>query len=275
MRSGIILLLLLPGICNCQKWSAEIMTGVTSYNGDLTQKDISFTRMRPAVNLNVHYNSGDFLNFRAGVYYGQIGADDKNNANKGLIDRNLNFKSDLIEINFCLEFNLFDPEVYSKYPYFFIGAGLFHFNPYTFDKDNKRIFLQPLGTEGQGLQEYPGRKEYSLTQFCIPFGVGWKINYKKKIQISYEFGNRFLFTDYLDDVSKTYAAPEILGLKKGPKTAELSYRKNIPFNELNEPRGNNKVRDYYFFSGIKFSFKLGKDRTKKKSTETEKEEEKK
>ena len=88
--------------------------------------------------------------------------------------------------------------------------GLFHFNPFTYDKENNKTYLQPLSTEGQGLKEYPGRKKYSLTQFCLPVGGGWKWNINENWDISYELGFRILFTDYLDDVSKTYVNLNVL-----------------------------------------------------------------
>ena len=65
-----------------------------------------------------------------------------------------------------------------------------------------------------------------------------------------------MITDYLDDVSKTYVSLEILNLRKGPKSGELAYRKSTPFGEEGFPRGNSKVRDYYFFTGLKLAFNL-------------------
>ena len=80
---------------------------------------------------------------------------------------------------------------------------------------------------------------------------------KEKWQLSYEFGYRIVFTDYLDDVSKTYVSIETLSLRKGDIAGELSYRKvGVPFSEEGFPRGNPKVKDYYFFTGLKLAFKL-------------------
>jgi hypothetical protein len=90
----------------------------------------------------------------------------------------------------------------------------------------------------------------------VPFGAGFKIKTTDKWQLSYEFGYRFLITDYLDDVSKTYVSLEILNLRKGPESSELAYRKSTPFREEGYPRGNHKVRDYYFFTGLKLAFNL-------------------
>ena len=256
MKFCLIFLLLFANICKAQEWQAEVMVGVSGYNGDLSQQRISIKQLRPAFNLNLKYTSGDFIDLRAGIGYGRVGADDKNNKNAGLRSRNLNFKSDILEINLIAEINLFDPETYTSYPYVLGGVGLFHFNPFTYDKNNKKTYLQPLSTEGQGLKEYPGRKKYALTQFCIPVGIGWKITVKEKWDISYEFGYRILFTDYLDDVSKTYVDLNVLTTEKGSKSAELAYRGAAPFRYEGEARGNPTIKDIYFFSGIKIATNL-------------------
>jgi hypothetical protein len=256
MKFCLISLLLFSGICKGQVWKAEFMAGVSGYNGDLTQQRVSIKQLRPAFNLNLKYNSGDLFNFRVGIGYGRVGADDKNNTSASLRSRNLNFKSDIIELNLIGEVNLFDPQVYTDYPYVFGGIGVFHFNPFTYDKNNKKTYLQPLSTEGEGLKEYPGRKKYKLTQVCIPIGVGFKWMIKEKWDISYEFGYRILFTDYLDDVSTTYVDLNILAAEKGTKAAELSYRGTTPFNNAGAQRGNPSIKDSYFFSGIKIGTSL-------------------
>ena len=256
MKFCLIFLLVLTNICKGQEWQAELMVGVSGYNGDLTQQRISIKQIRPAFNFNIKYNSGDYINVRAGIGYGKVVGDDKNNTHADLKSRNLNFKSNILELNVIAEINLLDPEVYTSYPYLLGGVGLFHFNPFTYDKDNKKTYLQPLSTEGQGLKEYPDRKKYSLIQFCLPVGVGWKWNINEKWDISYELGFRILFTDYLDDVSKTYVNLNVLATEKGPKSAELAYRGTTPFLYEGEVRGNSSINDIYFFSGIKISTKL-------------------
>ncbi|MFI5187383.1 MAG: DUF6089 family protein [Chitinophagales bacterium] len=261
MKPYLIFFLLAYNSCLGQSWMGEVMTGISAYNGDLTQQLISAKRFNPAFGFHLKYTSGDFVDLRIGIEFEKVSANDKDNKSPFLKARNLSFKSNILEFNVGIEFNLADPQIYDQYPYLFAGIGIFHFNPYTSDNNNKKTYLQPLSTEGEGLSEYPSRKPYSLTQPCIPLGVGfkWKPNDKGKLQFSYEFGYRILFTDYLDDVSKTYVSIETLGLKKGPESAALSYRKvGIPFSEEGFPRGNPKVKDYYFFTGLKLAVKLGK-----------------
>ena len=260
MKFSLIFLLFFSNICKGQVWQAEVMVGAAGYNGDLTQRRISIKELRPAFNLNLKYNSGNLINVRAGIAYARIGADDKNNIKSYFKKRNLNFKSDILELNVIAELNLFDPEVYISYPYFFGGAGVFHFNPFTFDKDSRKTYLQPLGTEGQGLQEYTGRKKYNLTQFCIPAGFGWRWKLNENWDISYELGFRILFTDYVDDVSRTYVNLAVLSAANGPKSAELAYRGPSPFRLEGIGRGNSSINDVYFFSGIKITTNLGEIR---------------
>jgi hypothetical protein len=257
MRVTLILILIVNNICKGQEWQAELMGGVSGYNGDLTQRRVALKELRPALNFNIKYNSGDYVNVRIGIGYTQLAGNDKDNTRMDLKNRNLSFKSNIFEANVIGEVNLFDPEEYTSYPYILGGVGLFHFNPFTYDKDNRKTYLQPLSTEGEGLKEYPGRKKYSLVQFCLPVGAGWKWNINEQWNISYEFGIRILFTDYLDDVSRTYADLEVLVAEKGPKSAELAYRGAPPFVYVGEMRGNRSVNDVYFFNGVKISRSLG------------------
>lgn len=257
MRRYFILFLLVPFSSRAQDWMGEIMVGAAAYNGDLTQQAFSINRLRPAISLNVKYNTTSFFNFRGGISYARLTANDNRNKDEGLRSRNLNFTTNLLEVNIGAELNLLDPELFFGYPYLFGGVGVFYFDPFTFDKNNKKVFLHPLSTEGQGLPEYPDRKKYSKVQLCIPYGGGWKVRLKNNMEFSYEFGFRLLFTDYLDDVSRTYPSLEILANNKGETAAELSYRKQgIPFTEEGEARGNPKVKDLYFFNGVKLAINL-------------------
>lgn len=82
------------------------------------------------------------------------------------------------------------------------------------------------------------------------------------MQISCEFGFRKLFTDYLDDVSDTYVDEAVLLSERGTKSAELSYRGDeLPGGNPNYPkgsvRGNKSEKDWYYFTGLKLTFRLG------------------
>ena len=253
MKFCIISLLLISSVCKGQEWQVEFMAGIAEYNGDLTQQRITFKQLRPAAGLNLKYNTGNFINVRAGIFYTKLVADDRNNKSAGLQRRNLNFKTDIVELNLIAELNLFDPAIYTSYPYLFAGVGVFYFNPYSFNENNKRTYLRPLSTEGEDLPEYPQRKRYSLIQPCIPLGAGWKMAINEKWDISLEVGYRFLFTDYLDDVSKTYVDPNILAYEKGQQAPKMAYRGTASTQIEGRQRGNPGKNDSYFMGGLKIS----------------------
>jgi hypothetical protein len=255
MKILFILLLAIPLVASAQEWQGEFMAGVAGYNGDLTQHRVNIDELRPSGGLNIKYNSGDFVNMRFGLAYARIGAADKYNSSQLLKDRNLSFVSNIAEINAIVEINLADPETYSSYPYVLGGVGVFHFNPFTTDDQGKKVFLRPLSTEGEGLKEYPDRKEYALTQVCIPVGIGWKIQLKEKWYMSIEFGYRITFTDYLDDVSTNYVSLSVLAAEKGPEAAALSYRGKGPLTAA-DIRGNPGNKDVYYFGGLKIGTSL-------------------
>ena len=251
MRKFLFIFLLISNSCFAQDWVAEVMVGASGYQGDLTQQRVPINTFRPSVSVNLKYNTGNFINFRGGVGFGTIAGNDKFNTEPLLKSRNLSFKTNIVEANVGVEIPIVDPISFYSYPYIFGCVGVFHFNPYAYDNNNIKTFLEPLSTEGEGLAQYPGRKKYSLTQVCFPLGVGWKVVLNDKIELSYEFGYRFLFTDYLDDVSKSYINLDALKAAKSEKAVEMAYRKDVPFKEEGLPRGNPSKNDSYFFTGIK------------------------
>ena len=259
MKFITIIFLFIVNSCVAQQWQAEIMAGVTGYNGDLSKPLIAPNTFGPGVSINLKYQlPNDFLIIRGGISYGSIKADDAKSKDLSIKDRNLNFKSNILEGSLGLEVNILDPTVYAGYPYVFACIGVFHFNPYTKDKTNTKIFLQPLGTEGQGLSQYPNRSVYSLTKVCIPFGLGWKLKINEKFDVAYELGFRYTNTDYLDDVSSTYADPQVLLAGRGPKAVELAYRAiKPPVATPGGKRGNPDAKDWYYMTGLKLIVKLG------------------
>ncbi|MEO5891495.1 MAG: DUF6089 family protein [Ferruginibacter sp.] len=246
--------------CLAQQWQAEVMAGVSGYNGDLTRRPLSFRTMGPSLSVNLKYVlPGEYIIIRGGLGYGRISGNDKYNKVQILKDRNLNFKTYILEANLGMELNILDPQLFHAFPYLFGGVGVFLFDPYTRDNNNRKTYLRSLGTEGQGLAEYPDKKMYSLTQFCIPLGAGWKWKINDKYEVAYEIGGRYLLTDYLDDVSTNYVNPQTLQLERGRIAAELANRQLSANNRPIEGtrRGNSKVKDWYYMSGIKFLVNLG------------------
>jgi hypothetical protein len=126
--------------------------------------------------------------------------------------RNLSFRSIVLEAYLGLEFHplllmtSFRENGITLSPYILAGIGLYNFNPQA-KTGNNWVNLAALHTEGQGFAEYPDKKEYKLTQFNLPLGAGLKYEIGPLFNLRVEMLYRILRTDYLDDVSGTYADP--------------------------------------------------------------------
>ena len=228
--------------------------GATGYIGDLNTKPLK--RMKPAVGFTFIYEVNNHLNLRSSLLMGNLEGGDKFSGTEFLKRvRNLSFKTELTEIHAGGELILLDLDKYRWSPYGFGGITLFHFNPYVKEGGN-RIYLRPLSTEGQGLQAYPDRKPYALTHFAIPFGGGFKYKYNEFFVIGWELSWRRTFSDYLDDVSKTYPDPEALLAAKGPQAVEYSYRGQIRGFPTNDIRGGPKKKYWYYFTGVHVVYRL-------------------
>lgn len=244
-----------------QNLHADLFGGIANYQGDLQEKIFTFNMAHPAVGFGLAYDVSGRLIARTGLTYGTVEGNDKNNSrDKGIQQRNLSFKTHITELHAGLEFNLFDLSVRSFTPYIFAGVAVYHYNPFTFDSAGNKVFLKPLSTEGEGLPQYPDRKPYNLTQLSLPVGGGLKIELSDNLEISGEIAWRKLFTDYLDDVSKTYVDQNVLLAAKGPQAVSLAYRGNEigsgPYPADGTMRGNSKHMDWYYFGGLRLRYRL-------------------
>jgi Domain of unknown function (DUF6089) len=243
-----------------QKYQLELSTGIINYQGDLQPHIFTFNQSRPAIGTFIKYEiSGHFV-CRAGLTFGSLSADDKFNRSY-LQSRNLNFRTNVIEAQVALECYLVNIQEHKFSPYILFGIAGFHFNNYTYDRSGAKIYLHPLSTEGEGLDEYPGRKKYKLSQAAIPFGEGILYKINCNLNISAEFCQRKLFTDYLDDVSTRFIDGEVLLKEKGAKAVEVAYRGDelaggLPYPVEGYRRGNSNQNDWYYTATIKCSIGL-------------------
>ncbi len=229
-----------------------------NYGGDLQGKSYTFQQANASITAGVLYSINK-LSLRTNFTFGKVHADDKISGYK---PRNLNFTSNISDANLCLQYDFLSLNDDRKItPYIFAGIGVYHFNPYT-TYDSAKVYLQPLGTEGQGLSVYPDRKMYALTQFQIPLGIGFKYKVSDQIFIGIEFCTRYLFTDYLDDVSTNYPDENELFKKRGQLAVDVSFRGNElnPSSQFpsNGMRGNPKHNDNYYTSVFSFIYVFSK-----------------
>lgn len=245
-----------------QGWEIGGWIGAAHYFGDLnTSFDV--TRPGPAVGAIARYNFNTRISAKLGANYGYIGADDKYSKNAFEKQRNLNFKSNIIEGQAGFEFN-FLPYVHGSYdkyftPYVHAGMSVYHFSPKT-KYNNKWVALQPLGTEGQFKND-----EYALTQVAFTYGLGVKWDITDTWSANFMVSARYLFTDYLDDVSTVYPEMDDLEALHGPIAVALSDRslpnaEGIKTGLPGRQRGDLSNNDMFSFMGVGVVYYFGEVR---------------
>jgi hypothetical protein len=275
------------------KYEAGINFGPSFFLGDLgghagkgttfiKDLNLNFTNVMKGAYITVYPSK--WIGFRLSAGVTHLEGDDaviKDNGGDELArkQRNLDFKTDIWEINGAFEFfptmffNQNSDDEPRLRPYGVLGAGAFHFNPkgsLTDINGNKRWYaLQPLRTEGQGMTEYPERKPYKLTQLNIPMGAGIKYYFSDRVNASLEFLYRKTFTDYIDDVSSTYIDPKDFNKYLSAQDAAIATAISdkvisgivspVPGGRYlaGEQRGNINNKDTYFTFSAKVGFRLG------------------
>ena len=210
---------------NTRSTEFGLFGGVSYYNGDVnpaSQFNPELTNW--AIGAVLRRNLSSRWALRLNGMYGNIKGNDLTSSSVAQQQRGISFTSVLYEVSGQAEFNFFpycvaNSEIYFS-PYLFIGLGGFRFN--TTNGTGQEV--ANLNTENVG---------YSKTAVMLPFGVGVKAKLSSRFLIGAEWGFRKTWTDYIDDVSTTYA---------------LTGRQ----------RGNSKTNDYYTFAGIILTVRLGK-----------------
>jgi len=282
-----------------------------NYYGDLAPKpsrlstDLGLTK--PAIGLSFSHRFGPRYTLTGSFMYGALKGSDAESADQGdsengvfRYQRNLSFRNRIKELSVVASLDLFENQ--STYisrvnwtPFVYAGVAVFHHNPQAqvpatdlngtpFTNAGEWVDLRPLGTEGQHstLQDgdvNQGIKEYKNVQFAIPFGVGARFRLNEVFDLSVEFGFRYLFTDYIDDVSQNYVDLGVFGSNELAKA--LSYRGNEinPTNTLTYTgrdgnnynvipgygqefrdnwRGNKNDKDIYTVTTLRVSYIIGK-----------------
>lgn len=282
-----------------------------NYYGDLAPKpgklstDISYTR--PAVTLSFAHRFGPRYTLTAAFMYGTLRGSDAKSADEGdeknglyRYNRNLSFRNRIKELSVVASIDLFENQAtyisrVAWTPYLFAGLSVFHHNPQAqvpktdllgnpLSNAGKWVDLQPLGTEGQHAKLADGDvnkgiKPYKRIQPAIPIGIGARFRINEVLDFSAEIGFRYLFTDYIDDVSQHYVD---LGVLKNELARAMSYRTNevvdpslliartarngVTYNLMDgygtehkdNMRGNDSDKDIFMVTTLKITYILGK-----------------
>jgi opacity protein-like surface antigen len=234
--------------------------GAAHYFGDLNP-DKKLNRPKIAGGVFFRKQLNDYVAFRLGANFIQLGYSDiYEKKNEFQIRRNLSFNSNIFELMLQGDFNFFrfNPSNPNERftPYLTFGAGVFNFDPYAYLGGTK-YFLRPLGTEGQGSAFYPDRKPYSSVAFAFPVGIGVKYALNEKVNLNFEIAHRFTTTDYLDDVSTTYA-----GLTAFPAGSAASYLQDRSYEigprigTTGNQRGFSGQKDQYILVTVGVTFNI-------------------
>ena len=259
-----VLVSLSTGFSQGFKTAAEFgfFGGGSYYIGDINPTK-HFIYSKPAFGAIFRYNLTKRYSMRFNATYGNVYAWDADSDDPFQVQRNLNFKSKILEVAFGMEVTMFNYNINNMKdpitPYFFYQVAFAKINPMT-EYNGQEYTLQNLGTEGQGTT-LSDKNPYKLNQLTVPLGIGLKFNFRPRLAMSIEYGIRKTFTDYLDDVSGNYVDPDLLSAYNGSLAGDLSDPSignsnlaNVGFN-----RGNSSNKDWYTFYGFMITFKPFKE----------------
>ena len=145
-------------------------------------------------------------------------------------------------------------------PYFFAGAGFFHFDPQALLL-GKWTSLAPLRSEGTDPATY-----YNRWQTNLLTGMGCSYEVNGRISTMVECCFRILHTDYLDDVSTAFIDPDT-----GERNSEQEEQINALYGlnrlrqgpNISQPgaiRGNPGNKDSYFSVRLAVSWTVNRQR---------------
>jgi Domain of unknown function (DUF6089) len=239
--------------------------GASLYVGDLNPA-FSLKNVRWASGTFFRYNLSNRMAVRAGINYGFLDAADSRIKNFPFLQhRNLSFKSQLLELALTYEINFFkfstiDPK-HRWSPYIYTGFSLFYFDPYV-KLDGDKYKLESIGTEGQKSSNNPTRNRgYNQYSFAIPYGGGIKYAINANWGINVELSSRFVFTDFLDDVSGDY--PDVIDVAypvDAVNIGEILYDRSPEVGPkigvAGKQRGTSQDKDRFLFLGVTLTYTI-------------------
>ncbi len=246
--------------------------------------DLEISQTRPAVSLGYRYYLRRKMALRANLTYGILAGNDNLTQEPFRNNRNLSFKSDVVEFGLLYEVHLYREELGHVYDlrgvkgtkssrvglYFFGGVAGFYFDPQA-QFNNTWVRLKPLGTEGQGLPN--GAEEYENIQLCIPMGIGVRKAFNKQLSGGLELQYTKTFTDYIDDVSGFYYDNDAILAANGDVAAFLAdpslgvgplYEGGLNPTAAGQQRGDPDDLDAYLFLKFHVHYKMYKYRSSSK-----------
>jgi len=211
-----------------QSSSKEIgyQIGTSYYLGDLNPKNPLGGRQHVTQGGYYRHHFNSRVGVRLQLLQGVVEAWDEDSENGWAQNRNLHVRNKIVEFSVSGEINYIDHVMGDPGDrltgYLSAGIAYFTHDPEAQDSYGNWHPLQPLGTEGQGwvLDNNP----YKLSGLAIPIGMGFKMNVGPAIAFQIEWGLRKTWTDYLDDVSRSYVSPVEIRQSRGDLAFEMADR---------------------------------------------------
>lgn len=246
-----------------QEGEFGVAIGGAHYFGDINNRA---ALNRPKISAGAFFRKqfNNYIGLKVAANYAQLGYSDAYSKNEVQRRRNLSFNTNIWEFSVSGDFNFFKfyPGIsgFTYTPYVSLGVGVFSYDPYAY-LGKQKYFLRPLGTEGQGTALYPNRKPYGTMGVCFPIAFGFKYNVSPAVNVFAEVGYRFTTTDYIDDVSTTYAPDAFVTLPNGQPSpgmllSDRSYEFGQPIGIKGRQRGNSTQKDGYVIAQFGVSFNI-------------------
>ncbi len=237
---------------SAQRIEIGVTLGAANYVGDLAPTMV-VKETKPALGFFGRYNMSSSFAFTGSMLFTRVSGADQNFTFNA--PRNLSFRSGITEFSGVFEFNYFKYALGVRdqnfTSYLFLGLGAFRYNPQAYFEGNW-VDLRPIQTEN---------KSYSKFSFAVPFGMGIKWRISRHLALESSIGFRKTYTDYLDDVSQTYADPVKKGEERGTTAAILTDRSaelnnGVPQFREGYKRGNSDFNDWYVIGGVSLSIRI-------------------
>lgn len=311
IKKVVFLFMFLPVVMMAQQWKKqkrEIILGMGAANflGDLGGadqigtyflRDLEFSQTKSHMQAGFRYRFTPTISAKGSFSYARVAGSDRLTNERARRNRDIEFRSDIWEVSAQFEYALIEEHIKGRYIrgktkfpvniYLFGGIGFLRFNPKSrVNFQGPWIELQPLGTEGQGLEGQD--KKYLRYTVCIPVGIGFKYPITNQWHIGLEYGLRKTFSDYIDDVSGNYFDRGLIRDARGdqamyfadPASYDTPYSPDNPaFTQKGvytadgreriagatypgQKRGNSSKDDFYMLANLSVSYKLIKGLTK-------------
>ena len=267
-------------------WDWAVHAGASNYLGDIGGTDqarrdfiydVKLDQTRYVFGAHLRYKASRTFAITAQFMYGRIQGWDKDTEYGPRRARNLNFKNNIKELSIRGEYTLYSDNDLGGRGYYnpdfrfygFLGLAAVMHNPQGYLYEGNKDFeegwysLRKLTTEGQD-------NPYSAFTMAIPMGMGVYFTHIKKYRFGWELGYRISLSDYLDDISDSYApnneisselgqalanqtTPEIIDAVFGNSGEIYNYHYAPGYDgSYRNPRGINNYNDGYVFTSLSF-----------------------